>query len=114
MSIETNATYKAEPLKPKELRGRFLTRYELETVINFNKEETDAIVFTYEKAWQKHIEKRMGIQPYLDNGFGGKSYKIPKNRIRKPLAFRTGAKRTLSPERKKQLAETLKRAREQR
>jgi hypothetical protein len=30
------------------------------------------------------------------------------------VAFRTGEKRTLSPERKKQLAETLKRAREQR
>jgi hypothetical protein len=114
MPIENNGVYKAEPLKPKELRGRFLTRYELETVINFNKEEDMAVVFTYEKSWQKHIEKRMGIQPYLDNGFGGKSYKIPKNRIRKPLAFRTGAKRTLSPERKKQLAETLKRAREQR
>ena len=53
MPIANNETYKAEPLKPKELRGRFLTRYELETVINFNKEQDTAIVFTYEKSWQK-------------------------------------------------------------
>ena len=46
MPIANNETYKAEPLKPKELRGRFLTRYELETVINFNKEQDTAIVFT--------------------------------------------------------------------
>jgi len=107
-------TYKAEQLPPKERRGRNLTRYELETVINFNKEEDMAVVFTYEMTWQKFIEKRMGIKPYLDNGFGGKSYKVPKNRIRKPLAFRTGEKKTLSPERRKQLTDSLKRAREQR
>jgi len=56
---------KAEPLPPRENRGRNLTRYELETVINFNKQDDMAVVFTYEKLWQRHIEKRMGIQPYI-------------------------------------------------
>jgi hypothetical protein len=69
---------------PKEKRTRNLTRYELETVINFNQEETDAYVFTYEVTWQKHIEQRLKIQPYLVNDSGGKSYRIPKKLIGKP------------------------------
>lgn len=85
---ENGTVYKAEPLKPKELRGRNLTAYELETVVNFNKTKDDAVIFTYEKSWQKHIEKRMGIKPFLDNDFGGKSYKVPKKLIRKPSVKR--------------------------
>jgi hypothetical protein len=79
---------KAEPLKSRELRGRNLDKYELETVINFNKSNEDAVIFTYEGAWQRHIEKKMGIKPYLDNGFGGKGYKVPKKQIRKPSVKR--------------------------
>jgi hypothetical protein len=63
-----------------------LTSYEQETIINFNKAEDIAHVFTYEKAWQKHLEKRLGIKPVIDNGFGGKGYEIDKKRIRPPRA----------------------------
>jgi len=80
--------YKAEPLKPKELRGRNLTAYELETVVNFNKSKDDAVIFTYDKSWIRHIEKRMGIKAFLDNGFGGKSFNVPKKLIRKPSVKR--------------------------
>lgn len=66
--------------------SRNLTRYELETVINFNKGDNMATIFTYEKMWQRHIEKKLGIKPYLDNGYGGKSYKLPKSKISKPRA----------------------------
>ena len=40
-----------------------LSRYEKETIINFNQLEKDADVFTYELSWQKHIEQRLRIQP---------------------------------------------------
>ena len=49
-----------------------LTNYEQETIINFNKEEDIAHIFTYEKTWQKHLEGKLGLKPVMDNGFGGK------------------------------------------
>ena len=101
-----------KPKKVKQIRGRLLTRYELETVINFNKAEDEATLFTYEPTWQRHIEKRMGIQPYLVNDFGGKSYKMPKSRIGKPRAFRTGKKKIMTPELKAKLLAGRKRSKE--
>ena len=65
------------------MRGR-LSNYEQETIINFNKDEAIAHIFTYEKTWQQHLEKRLGLKPTLDNSFGGKEYEIPKKRIRPP------------------------------
>ena len=79
-----------------------LTRYELETVINFNEEQKTARIFTYNKGWQNHMEK-LGIKPELVNDFGGKGYTIPKNWIRKPLP-----KRQLSEETKAMLTARLK------
>ncbi len=87
-----------------------LTNYEMETIVNFNREEDFAYVFTYEKSWQKHIEKRLGIKPFMDNGKGGKEYKVDKHLISKPRVPRIGRK--LTPERKKQMSDILKRARE--
>lgn len=83
-----------------------LSRYEQETIINFNKAEDIAYVFTYEKTWQQHIERRLKIEPFLDNGKGGKEYKIPKSRISKPRA-----PRTLSLEARQRLSDRLKKAR---
>lgn len=83
-----------------------LTRYELETIINFNEEQKTARIFTYNKSWQNHMEK-LGIKPELVNDFGGKGYTIPKNWIRKPLP-----KRQLSEETKAVLAERMKRIRQ--
>ena len=65
---------------------RRLSNYEQETIINFNKAEDVAHIFTYEKTWQQHLEKRLGLKPTMDNGFGGKAYEIDKKRIRPPRA----------------------------
>jgi len=63
-----------------------LSNYEQETIINFNKDEAIAHIFTYEKTWQQHLENRLGLKPTMDNGFGGKEYEIDKKRIRPPRA----------------------------
>ena len=63
-----------------------LSNYEKETIINFNKAEDTASIFTYEKTWQKHLEKKLGLKPVMENGFGGKGYEIEKKRIRPPRA----------------------------
>ena len=86
--------------------ARKLTNYEQETIINFNKAEDMAYIFTYEKTWQKHLEKKLGIEPTLDNGYGGKGYELPKKRIKLPRA-----PRKLSDSAKKDLAERLHRDR---
>lgn len=65
---------------------RGLSSYEQETIIKFNKAEGAAHIFTYEKTWQQHLEKRLGLKPMMDNGFGGKGYEIDKKRIRLPRA----------------------------
>ena len=85
---------------------RKLTNYEQETIINFNKAEDIACIFTYEKTWQKHLEGRLGLKPVMDNGFGGKEYVLPKTRIKPPRA-----PRRLSDSAKKKLAERLHRNR---
>ncbi len=79
-----------------------LTGYEQETIINFNKAEDIAYIFTYEKTWQKHLEGKLGLKPLKDNGFGGKEYELPKNRIKQPRA-----PRKLSDSAKKKLVERL-------
>jgi len=61
----------------KQMRRR-LSNYEQETIINFNKDEAIAHIFTYEKTWQQHLEKRLGLKPTMDNGFGGREYEIDK------------------------------------
>lgn len=65
---------------------RGLSNYEQETIINFNKDEAIAYIFTYEKTWQEHLEKRLGLKPTMDNGFGGREYEIDKKRIKPPRA----------------------------
>jgi hypothetical protein len=86
-----------------------LSRFEQETIINFNKEDDTADVFTYEFTWQRHIEKRLGIKPYKDNGKGGKSYIVPKRSISKPKVKRT---RVLSEEARKNIGLRLHKARQ--
>ena len=82
---------------------RRLSSYEQETIINFNKDEAIAHIFTYEKTWQQHLEKRLGLKPTMDNGFGGKGYEIDKKRIRPPRAPIKLSK-TAKAQRTKQLA----------
>lgn len=63
-----------------------MSNYEKETIILFNEGEPLASIFTYNKAWQKHMEKRLGLKPIMNNGYGGKEYEISKSRIRPPRA----------------------------
>ena len=85
---------------------RRLTSYEQETIINFNKAEDTAYIFTYEKTWQKHLEGRLGLKPVMDNGFGGREYQLPKTMIKPPRA-----PRQLSDSARRKLAERLHRNR---
>ena len=79
-----------------------LTNYEQETLINFNKAEDTASIFTYEKSWQKHLEGRLGLKPVMDNGFGGREYELSKTRVKPPRA-----PRKLTDSAKKKLTERL-------
>ena len=65
-----------------------LEKFEQETIINFNKGEKTASIFTYEKTWQRHLEKKLGLKPIMVNSFGGKEYEIDKSRIKMPHAKR--------------------------
>jgi predicted mannosyl-3-phosphoglycerate phosphatase (HAD superfamily) len=86
----------------KEKRKRGLSAYEQETIINFNKEESIAYIFTYEKTWQRHLERRLGLKPTINNGYGGKEYQLPKGLIPMPRA-----KRRYSEQTKKKMAARL-------
>jgi len=90
----------------KQMR-RGLSNYQQETIINFNKDEALAHIFTYEKTWQQHLEKRLGLKPTMDNGFGGKAYEIDKKRIRPPRALVR-----LSAETRAKLADRLRHSRD--
>jgi hypothetical protein len=79
-----------------------LSLYEQETIINFNKEEKTASIFTYEKTWQRHLEKRLGLKPVMDNGHGGREYQIDKKRIPMPRA-----PMKLSPEARAKLSKRM-------
>lgn len=64
-----------------------LTPDQKETIINFNEDKPEAIIFTYNKTWQKHLEGRPGLKPVMNYGFGGKEYCIDKRRIKPPRAL---------------------------
>ena len=72
----------------KKKKRERLSAYEQETIINFNKDESIAYIFTYEKTWQKRLEQRLGLKPVMDNGYGGKEYQLPKGLIPMPRAKR--------------------------
>ncbi len=75
-------------------------------LLTSTKEEGIAYIFTYEKTWQKHLEKRLGLKPVMDNGYGGKEYKLSRGLIPMPRA-----KRRYSEQAKKKMAARLARIR---
>ena len=85
-----------------------LSNEERETLISFDETPADAVIFTYNKRWQKHLEQRLGLKPVFNNGFGGKEYHIPKSRIPIPRV-----PRKLSAEQRQKTGERLHRARQQ-
>jgi len=83
-----------------------LTNTEKETIIIFNEADKMAEVFTYNKRWQTHFEKSLGIKPKDSNSHGGKFYDIDKKRM--PLPRRP---RNLSPKQRKAIADRLSKSR---
>ncbi len=73
----TTATREKKAIRTVEPEAR-------ETIINFNEAEATADIFTYSKLWQRHLEGKLGLKPTMDNGYGGRSYQLPKSRIRMP------------------------------
>ncbi len=82
--------------------ARTLTGYEQETIIVFNKEVKIFYISTSEHKWQKDLEKKLGLKPVTDNGYGGREYQLDKKLMKPPRA-----PRRLSNSAKKELAERL-------
>lgn len=61
-----------------------LTKYEQETIYNFNRGDDMAYIFTYDKGLQKHLEEKLGLKPIMVNSKGGKDYLVDKKMISKP------------------------------
>ena len=85
-----------------------VANFEQETIINFNKDEPVAYIFTYENTWMKHIEQRLGIKPYEKNEHGARSYIVPRDRVRMPQPKK---RVSLSKEKKQEIAARLKKGR---
>ena len=60
-----------------------LTKYEQETIINFNQGEDVAYIYTCSKSWMRHMEKLPGLEPTKINS-QAREYACPKEWIRKP------------------------------
>jgi hypothetical protein len=90
------------------IRAPALTNDEKETLISFDETPNEALIFTYNTRWQRHLETKLGLKPVMDNGHGGKEYHLPKSRLRLPQAHRT-----VSAEQRQKLGERLARARQQ-
>jgi hypothetical protein len=57
-------------------------QYEQETIINFNRADDTASVYTHEVRWQHYLEA-CGI-PGVDYGDGAKEYQIPRKWVKMP------------------------------
>jgi ribosome biogenesis GTPase A len=79
-----------------------IAEYEKETIILFNEADPMAEIYTHNKAWQQHLEKKLGLEPIATNSQGGKTYAIDKKRVKPPKA-----PKKLSEEAKAKLAERL-------
>lgn len=86
-----------------------LTKYEQETIINYNNEEKTASVFTYDKSLIRKLDKRLSEMPdmkLIRRGEDFAEYSLPKKWIK--VAF----PRQYSDEQRAEMAERMKAARE--
>lgn len=86
-----------------------LTKYEQETIINYNNEEKTASVFTYDKSLIRKLDKRLGEMAdmkLIRRGEDFAEYSLPKKWIK--VAF----PRQYSDEQRAEMAERMKAARE--
>lgn len=86
-----------------------LTKYEQETIINYNNEEKTASFFTYDKSLIRKLDKRlaeMSDMKLIRRGEDFAEYSLPKKWIK--VAF----PRQYSDEQRAEMAERMKAARE--
>lgn len=86
-----------------------LTKYEQETIINYNNEEKTASIFTYDKSLIRKLDKRlaeMSDMELIRRGEDFAEYSLPKKWIK--VAF----PRQYSDEQRAEMAERMKAARE--
>ena len=86
-----------------------LTKYEQETIINYNNEEKTASIFTYDKSLIRKLDKRlaeMSDMKLIRRGEDFVEYSLPKKWIK--VAF----PRQYSDEQRAEMAERMKAARE--
>jgi len=87
-----------------------LSLLEQETIINFNREEAEATIYTHDPSLKRKLDKLCSTIPDIyikrsDNGAGGVTYALPKNLI----SVRTPrAKKNLSEEQREVLRERFK------
>lgn len=85
-----------------------LTKYEQETIINYNNEEKTASIFTYDKSLIRKLDKRLAEMPdmkLIRRGEDFAEYSLPKKWIK--VAF----PRQYSDEQRAEMAERMKTAR---
>lgn len=86
-----------------------LTKYEQETIINYNNEEKTASIFTYDKSLIRKLDKRLAEMldmKLIRRGKDFAEYSLPKKWIK--VAF----PRQYSDEQRAEMAERMKAARE--
>jgi hypothetical protein len=60
-----------------------LSKYEQETIINFNQAEDTAYIYTCSISWMNHMEKVLGVKPAKKYSYA-REYECPKTWIKKP------------------------------
>nr|DAL79028.1 MAG TPA: hypothetical protein [Caudoviricetes sp.] len=86
-----------------------LTKYEQETIINYNNEEKTASIFTYDKSLIRKLDKRlaeMSDMKLIRRGEDFAEYSLPKKWIKVTFP------RQYSDEQRAEMAERMKAARE--
>jgi hypothetical protein len=86
-----------------------MNKEDIETIINYNRGEENASVFTYDPTLQRHMENRLHAQPFQDYGKHGKEYLVSKKWIPKP---RMPRQRVMTDEQRENASARLKKARE--
>ena len=82
-----------------------LTKYEQETIINYNNEEKTASIFTYDKSLIRKIDKRLAEYTEIEvvrRGDDFAEYRLPKKWIK------VGFPRQLSEEQRKEMANRMR------
>lgn len=86
-----------------------LTKYEQETIINYNNEEKTATIFTYDRSLIRKLDKRLSDYPEITKTKSGDDfaeYILPKRWLK------VGFPRQLTDEQRSAMSERMKAVRE--